>query len=363
MTCPPEPPRATKRAVVVGLGLIGGSIGLGLRRAGWHVTGSDRDAVRAERALELGVIDALGVDPGAQVTFIATPVGSIAAAARAALDAGPGTVTDVGGVKASVAAAVDDPRFIGGHPMAGSEREGVEGADPDLFTGAAWVLTPTATTDPDAFALVHATVSALGAEVVAVDPDRHDAIVAVVSHVPHLTAAALMRVAAGHASDQQGPLLRLAAGGFRDMTRISAGHPGIWPDICADNAEAITGVLDELVAELQRLRSIVWSRRRTDLVDTLEEARALRLALPARRAGRAADVVEVRVPVSNRPGSMVEVTVLASDLGINLESVETADATEYERGLIVMVVDRVAAIRFRDALLDKGYHPTVQAIG
>jgi prephenate dehydrogenase len=184
-------------------------------------------------------------------------VGAVPPTASEALRATEGAVTDVGGVKASVVAAVDDPRFVGGHPMAGSELAGVEGADADLFRHAAWVLTPTARTDPDAFAAVHAAVAAMGADAIAVDPDQHDAIVAVVSHVPHLTAAALMGVADGHAREHQAPLLRLAAGGFRDMTRISAGPTGIWPDVCEENADAITAVLDELLAELARVRGIV----------------------------------------------------------------------------------------------------------
>jgi len=352
-----------RRAGIVGLGLIGGSIGLAMRRAGWFVTGADLDEATTRRALELGVIDAGGTDDQAEVTFIATPVGAVVDAARVALTAGSGAVTDVGGVKAGVVAAVDHPRFIGGHPMAGSELDGLDGADADLFIGAAWVLTPTETTDPDAFALVHGTIAALGAEVVAIEPDRHDAIVAVVSHVPHLTAAALMGVASNHAEEEQGPLLRLAAGGFRDMTRISAGHPGIWPDVCADNAEAITTVLDELLAELHHLRDIVVGRQRAELVDILERAREARLALPARSRKRATDVVEVRIPVPNRPGVIADVATLASELGVNVESLETADSTEYERGLIVMVVDAQASGRLRDALTAKGYHPLVRSVG
>jgi len=352
----------TRRAAVVGLGLIGGSIGLALRRSGWRVSGVDNDASVAAMALRLGVVDRLVVDPEAEITFIATPVGAVVAAARDALATGPGVVTDVGGVKAGVVAAVDDPRFIGGHPMAGSELEGVEGADGDLFAGAAWVLTPTATTDPDAYARVHAVVASLGADVIAVEPARHDAIVAVVSHVPHLTAAALMGVAASHA-EHQGPLLRLAAGGFRDMTRIAAGHPGIWPDVCADNADAITAVLGQLVSELERIRDVVASGSRAELLGTLERARAARLALPARGAPRATEVVEVRVPVTNRPRELASVTTLAGELGVNIEALETADATEAERGLIVMVVDARAAQRLRDALVAEGYRPVIQAVG
>jgi prephenate dehydrogenase len=177
-----------RRAVVVGTGLIGGSIALALRKQGWHVTGRDLDARRASQALEQGALDAVGDDAGAEVTFICVPVSSIAEEARKAL-AGGGVVTDVGGVKGPVVAAVDDPRFVGGHPMAGSEQEGMDGADPSLFEGATWVLTPIASTDARAYTLVRSIVTSLGADVVALAPERHDELVATVSHVPHLAAA------------------------------------------------------------------------------------------------------------------------------------------------------------------------------
>lgn len=144
----------TDRAVVIGTGLIGGSIGLALRARGWHVTGRDADEARAERALALGALDAVGDDPDADVTFVCTPVLSIPGEARAALAAGSGLVTDVGSVKGPLAAAVAHSRFVGGHPMAGSEQEGVDGADASLFEGATWVLTPTVDTDPNAFARI-----------------------------------------------------------------------------------------------------------------------------------------------------------------------------------------------------------------
>jgi len=128
-----------RRAAVVGTGLIGGSIGLALREQGWHVTGSDADVARAEAALALGALDEIGEDAAAELTFVATPVRAVADLARAALERG-GIVTDAGSVKASIVAAVDHPSFVGGHPMAGSEQEGVEGARADLFAGAVWVL-------------------------------------------------------------------------------------------------------------------------------------------------------------------------------------------------------------------------------
>ncbi len=146
-------------------------------------------------------------------------------------------------------AGVASGRFVGGHPMAGSEQEGPDGAEAALFVGATWVLTPSPTTEEDAFAVVRELVSGFGADVVVLDAARHDALVAVVSHVPHLTAATLMAVAAD-ASEEHAALLRLAAGGFRDMTRIAAGDPAIWPDIFSDNRAAVLEVLDQLRARL-----------------------------------------------------------------------------------------------------------------
>jgi prephenate dehydrogenase len=350
---PPEP----GRAVVVGAGLIGGSVGMRLRQAGWHVTGRDRDDDRAARALELGALDAVGDDPDAAVTFVATPVHAIAAEARRALAAGPGLVTDVGGVKASIVEAVADGRFVGGHPMAGSEQEGVEGATPDLFEGATWVLTPTEGTDAAAYAQVRQIVRTLGAEVVALPPDRHDELVAVVSHVPHLTAATLMRLA-DERSEEHRALLRLAAGGFRDMTRVAAGHPGIWPDICSDNRDAIVRVLDELTAALQHMRDTVAIDDRKELLSALEQARAARVNLPARYR-TAEDLREVRIPVPDRPGAVADVAILAADLDVNIVDLEIAHSTEGPQGVLVMLVERDAVEVFRAGLVGRGYRPAV----
>lgn len=363
MTCPPESgpsARKPRRAVVVGTGLIGGSIGLGLRARGWHVTGRDRDGARANRALEVGALDAVGDDPDAELTFIAVPVSAIAAEAKHALDTTSGVVTDVGSVKAPVVAAVAHPRFVGGHPMAGSEQEGVDGADGGLFEGATWVLTPTTDTDADAYTRLQGVVVGLGANVVAVPPDRHDALVAVVSHLPHLTAATLMGLAADE-SEEHATLLRLAAGGFRDMTRVAAGSPAIWPDICVENRDAIVSSLDRLVDSLSRVRDIVADGDRDALLSALERARAARVNLPAHMA-RPEDLVEMRVPVPDRPGSLAEVTTLASELGVNIEDIEIVHSAEGERGVLVIVVDARQADLLRGALLARNYRPSAHPL-
>lgn len=346
-----------RRATVVGTGLIGGSIGLALRRRGWHVTGLDQDESTAARALELGALDAVGRDPDAEITFLATPVRAVADVAREALSVGTGLVTDVGSVKASIVDAVADSRFIGGHPMAGSEQDGIDAADADLFAGAVWVLTPTSSTDDDAFARLRSVITELGADVVALAPEHHDALVAVVSHVPHLTAASLMRLADDRSTEHRA-LLRLAAGGFRDMTRIASGHPGIWPDICAENRIAIVDVLDGLLASLTEVRAIVADADRPGLLTMLEQARTARANLPSRLTG-VHDLCELRVPVPDRAGVLAEVTTLAGTLDVNIADLEIAHSSEGDRGVLILVVEAGAAERLRAGLVDQGYRPSV----
>ncbi|MDQ1440363.1 MAG: prephenate dehydrogenase [Acidimicrobiaceae bacterium] len=351
-----------RRAAIIGTGLIGGSIGLALRREGWHVSGIDRDPARSARALQLGALDAVGRDPDAEVTFVATPAGAVVEAALEALAHGSqhSVVTDVAGVKTPIVAALDHPRFVGGHPMAGSEQEGVDGADGRLFEGATWVLTPTDNTDPAAYSRVLGVVSSLGADAVAMPAARHDGMVAMVSHVPHLTAAALMTLAAD-AATEQAALLRLAAGGFRDMTRIAAGHPGIWPDLCMDNRLAITETLDRLMDAVGSLRTMVTEGDRAGILAVLERAREARLNLPS-RVLHPEEMIEIRVPVPDRPGVLAEVTTVLGEDNVNIYDLEIAHSAEGPRGVLVLAVDATDATAAISALTGRGYHPTLRPL-
>jgi prephenate dehydrogenase len=348
-------------ANVIGLGLIGGSVALGLSARGWRVHGEDTDPQRIEAARRRGAISAELLAPDAAVTFVATPVAGIADAAKRALEATTGLVTDVGSVKRSVAAAIADRRFCGGHPMAGSELDGIDGADGELFEGAVWVLTPTADTADETFAGVARIVSDLGAEVVALPPDRHDALVAVVSHVPHLAAAALMTLADERA-EEHAALLRLAAGGFRDMTRIAGGQPGIWLDICAENRPAIVEALDELLERLGRLRRTVADDDREVLYAELSRARQARVNLP-RRVAQGAEMAEIRTVIPDRPGAAAEVFTLAAELGVNVSDFEVFHSAEGERGVLVLLVEATQSDLFRGGLMARGYRPSVRRLG
>jgi prephenate dehydrogenase len=354
--------RPGRRAMVVGTGLIGGSIGLALRRAGWFVLGRDRDDDRVQRAVELGAVDA-AAPAGAvdvEVTFVATPVGAIAGEVRRALTDTEGLVTDAGSVKTPLLELMSDPRYVGGHPMAGSELEGVEGARADLFEGRTWVLTPVSGTDDTAYAAVRSVISGFGAEVVAIPPARHDTMVAVVSHVPHLTAASLMGLADERSAEHRG-LLRLAAGGFRDMTRIAAGHPGIWPDICAENRSAIVEELSRLIDNLEQVREVVDRGDRGALVSVLERARAARLALPA-RFSRPEELAEVRVPIVDRKGALAEIMVLATELDVSVADIEIAHSVEGDEGVLILLVEAGEGERFHGGLLAQGYRATLQGL-
>lgn len=357
--------RLVRRATIVGTGLIGGSVGMALRERGWHVSGTDARAGVAARAVELGALTAEGLDRTADLVVVATPVHAAGGVIGEILTSGQWNpqviVTDVGSVKGPLVDAIDHPRFVGGHPMAGSEQVGVEGATRDLFVGATWVLTPTATTDPDAYASVRNVLAELGADVVALAPAQHDALVAVVSHVPHLTAATLMDLAAG-LGQEHAALLQLAAGGFRDMTRIAAGQPSIWPDICDDNAEAIVDTLDLLIEALSAMRRRVAERDHESLLAILGRAASARRAL-SERAPQPEELVEVRIPVLDRTGAIAEVSVLAAELGINIVDLEIAHSVEGDRGVLVLVVDQLSAPTLLSTLSDRGYRASSSPIG
>ena len=352
-----------RTAAIVGVGLIGGSVGLSLRSNGWRVIGVDHDDDRLAAAIQVGAIDgscALDDLAPCDLAVVATPVGDVAGIARELLARGVAVVTDVGSVKAPIVNAVDNPQFVGGHPMAGSEQDGLEGATADLFRGTTWVLTPTPTTHDTAFASVSEVVSATGAQVIAMPPDRHDMLVAIVSHVPHLTAATLMRLADSRA-DEHRILLRLAAGGFRDMTRIAAGSPTIWPDICTQNSEAIVEVLDELLDRLQVVREVVAASNHEMLVQQLESARTARRNLPT-TAPIPAAMSEMRVPVLDRQGELAAVASLAAELDVNIYDLEIAHSAEGPRGVIVLLIETDRVERLQGGLMALGYRPSLRAL-
>ena len=346
------------RAHIIGLGLIGGSVSLALQSVGWSTTGEDLQEVNVTRAIELGIVN--GVDSaGADLFIIATPSQSVRTIAEEILGRTNDTsviVTDVAGVKSSIVEAISDPRFIGGHPMAGSEMKGLEGSRADLFQSATWVLTPTNATHPDTYARLHSVISSLGASPLALSAKDHDRLVAMASHVPHLVAGALMNEAARMA-ESDSALLRLAAGGFRDMTRISAGDPSIWPNVLFDNDAAVIDGLDRVIHRLEHIRQVVASNNRDSLLEELTSASISRRELPG-RASIARDLVIVRLPIDDRPGMLASITTLASLQNVNIFDIEIVHGVEGSAGVLELSVESDDVMRLSDALRQSGFHPT-----
>jgi len=341
----------SRHAHVVGLGLIGASVALALTKAGWTVTGSDLDAdvVNSARASHVIIDDVIG--PETELVVIATPAGAVAAVANEVLDTlqSPTViVTDVAGVKGAIVADVRDPRFLGGHPMAGSELRGLKGARDDLFNGCTWVLTPTDETQPALYSALHGILREIGANVVAVSTEDHDRLVALASHVPHLLAGALMNEATD-AAEQDAVLLQLAAGGFRDMTRIAAGDPAIWPDILFENKSAIIQTITSLQVRLDSLRAALDAGVRATVEESLRTASEARRKLPG-RALSSENLAYLRVVISDQPGSLATVTRAASELLINIYDIEIAHGIEGVGGTLLLAVDANDARRLADAL-------------
>ena len=274
-----------QRAVFIGTGLIGGSAALAAKAAGivGTVVGVARTEATRERALADGVVDEATPDAreaveGADLVYIAVPLGSTEATLRTiGPELSPGClVTDAGSAKASVVrdaeAILRHPEmFVGGHPMAGSEKAGVLHAQMDLFQGRAYFLTPTEGTSAEALNPAKALVAALGAELLIASPAEHDDIVASISHLPHVLAAALMGLVAR--SETPGDMrLKAAAGGFRDTTRIAASPGAMWRDILEANREQVLRWLDAYTAELEQITGIIRKSDWTALEELLAQA-------------------------------------------------------------------------------------------
>jgi len=269
------------KLVIVGVGLIGGSFALALKGAGaaGRAIGVGRGAGNIRRALELGIIDAAGAFDratfgDADLVLLAVPVGQMQTVMRsiAPLLGRRTVVTDAGSTKQDVVGLARRElkdalsRFVPGHPIAGTEKSGAEAAFAGLYRGRKVVLTPLEGTEPRALALVRAAWEACGASVFELPPKEHDAVLASVSHLPHVLAYALVDQVARHKDAKR--LFSYAAGGFRDFTRIAASHPEMWRDICLANKKALLAELKRYGGELERVKRML-ERGDARALDTL----------------------------------------------------------------------------------------------
>jgi len=328
------------RIAVLGVGLIGGSIGLAAREhvEDAEVVGFGRDRDRLRVALERGAIhraadSAAAALDGADMCFACAPVGALPALVRDALEsAGPDClVTDVGSTKQDLVAAVDDPRFVGGHPIAGAETAGVEHARADLFQGAVWYLTPLPVSEGLLYERLHRFVVDVGARPVAVDPATHDRLVAVFSHLPHVLANVLASQAAGRLLEH-GEALRQVGPSFRDMTRVAGANTEMWADIYRANQAAI---VEEIRGFRRALEDLEERLAGGDVEDWNDRAREDRRALlESEVAG--GPVHELRLTVPNRPGIVAQVALALGRAGVNIVDMALAPAADMRSGAMTL---------------------------
>ncbi len=360
------------KVAILGVGLIGGSIGLAARaRADAEVCGYDPDERVRARALELGAIGTQAADvaaavDGADVVFVATPVGALAETVGLAL-AGAGAdcvVTDVGSTKRVLACALQgtdagcDERFVGGHPLAGAETAGVEHAREDLFDGSTWYLTPAkGSTAGVLYERLHRLLSRFGARPQAIDAETHDRLMGCVSHLPHVLANLLVAQAAEllapraespaasdgepAAADERpgGTFERLPAVGpsFRDATRVAGANSAIWTDIYMSNREALIAGIDEFAVRLQEVRAWLATGQAVALTSWNERARVDHEALlGAGLAGGAEgeSVSELRASVPNRPGVIAEIALALGDAGVNILDMVLSPSQDNSQGVV-----------------------------
>ncbi len=362
-----DPPFRDATIAIVGVGLMGGSLGLAFKRLGIgrEIAGISRaETLREARALnaidkgyEYGAMDH-GIKR-ADLVFLCSPISRILAQLPAVMRAAsPGCIiTDVGSTKRAIVACAERAarkrvHFVGGHPMAGSEKSGVGAADPFLFENALYVLTPARGVPNDIVTELVALVETLGARSMCMAAQTHDRVAAAVSHLPQMMATTLVGLV-GRLNEADGLPLQMAAGGFRDLTRIASSPFAMWRDICQTNATPIREMIDAYLHALAALRENV---DREALSKIFDYANRIRGGIPKDSKGFLHPLHEILLVAEDKPGVIADVASRLSDQGINIEDIEVLKVREGEGGTIRMGFgQRESAKRSVDILRDTGY--------
>ena len=359
---------------IIGVGLMGGSLGLALQRhASCVVSGYDSDQEALAEGVRRGAISVAAdtleeAVSGAQVVFLATPVGRLGDLARRVLEATDPDciVTDVGSAKAAVVAELsvaERARFIGGHPICGGERSGVGAARDDLFCDATYFLTPDHETRPELFERLHQLIAAIGARPVAIDPEAHDRLMATVSHVPHVLASALINQAAETAPEGR-EALRSAGPSFTDLTRVGGANPPLWADILVANHAAVTDALDAHRALLKQARDAVARADRDWLLGFFlgaREGREVLLAGDGPTEDGEAFAVVVQAP--DQPGVISAIATQLGHAHINIEDLSLVPGPRGTGGeLRLQISGADAAERARELIAEIGYEVATRPI-
>jgi prephenate dehydrogenase len=340
---------------VIGTGMLGTSVGLACRRVGLEVFLTDLSAEHVRTASGLGAGRPRRPEDRPQLVVVAVPPDHLGAAIRDALDSSDATVTDVGSIKTEpLRVAATSPaleRYVGSHPMAGSERSGPLAASAALFDGRPWAITPHDTSDPGGVRVVEELASACGGVPVRMTPEEHDHAVARTSHLPHLLAVLTAARLAGAPPEH----LALSGQGVRDVTRVAGSDPSMWQQIVALNADALRGVLAEVREELDALQDAVISGDRQALGGLLARGVAGTRAIPGKHGGPVAPTTSVFVSVPDHPGELARLFADAGASDVNIEDVHIDHDPGRPVGLVELAVDEARAEHLLASLESRGW--------
>ncbi|WP_151082172.1 prephenate dehydrogenase [Nocardioides cynanchi] len=346
--------RLPEPVLVVGTGLLGTSLGLALRRHGVDVLLADANAEHVRTASGLGAgRPHAGERPG--LVVVAVPPDHVGAEVARALVETDALVTDVGSVKTAPLRALDGlagtERYVGSHPMAGSERSGPLAASATLFDGRPWAVTPHEGSAPATVEAVTELARLAGASVVRLSPEEHDLAVARTSHLPHLLAV----LVAGRLADAPAEHLALSGQGVRDVTRVAGGDPALWEQIVTGNASAVAGLLTQVRDQLDVLIDAVSTGEREPLATILERGVAGTLAIPGKHGGPPRPTGSVFVSVPDHPGELARLFADAGESGVNIEDVRIDHDPARDTGQVELVVDEARAEHLMASLESRGW--------
>jgi prephenate dehydrogenase len=334
------------KVTIIGVGLIGGSIALSLQRKkiGEHICGVDEFSV-IHRALERGAITE-GYTPAdlekavdkADIIFICTPINGIMETLQqlSSKVSHKVLICDVGSTKSRIVQQATEfltdknVCFLGTHPMAGSEKKGIDAADPYLFENIVWILTPYQKIPDTQIKMIGNLLENIGAKVLLLSPEVHDKIAAAVSHLPQMIAIALTNLIA-HYKQENPNYIKLAAGGFRDMTRIASSPYSVWKDICETNNDQIARFIDEYIKELSRIKDNLLNHQ---LESDFEKAIVTRLGIPKDTKGFLKPAYDISVGVEDKPGVIAKISNILAGHNINIKDIEVLKVREGEGGTI-----------------------------
>lgn len=364
----------SKRILIAGLGLIGGSLALNItEHSNHHVIGYDVDQKSLTYAIDKKIVNEISTDfeevlPTVDFCILAAPVSKTVALLERIKTIPfekPIIITDVSSVKSNVMAVAesiqsDHITFIGGHPMAGSHKKGIEAARAHLFENAIYILTPTKKADDQSIAELIAILSSTKSKFITLNPLEHDEMTSVISHFPHLIASSLVQQAKSWQTKHD-KIPNLAAGGFRDITRIASSDPSMWQDIFFQNKNILAGLIQDWIEEMENLKGLLETNDKISMYHYLEQAREYRDGLDRTEKGAIPSFYDIYVDIFDQPGALLKVVELLANQEISIKNIEILEIREGITGVLRLSLmtkaDQLASHRL---LIQNGYESMLE---